>query len=469
MNHKYSTYAIVLILFICAIGFSLAFLESSDLDEVCDVDNSIFFRINGSWGCGNLTDTEINVTINNITNLYTNWSVHSDYWDDLNTPYDFSGANISNDVEHPELSIKTSIDTLRSAFFLRNDQADRAGFFFYGSNSPYGYDEDLRIHMDNTAKDVHFTGMKSIYMGFGDVSSPDDKLNINGNVTIIGNLMIGNNITGVDSIEANNSILKLLTDSELHLLLNGTANQTEIYGNTTMRGSAIIAKKLGIGQLEPPDSDYTFYAKASTGSGGYVMALEEFSGTEQMRFRIDSDGDYNIYSDGNSIRIAILDALMRVGIGVLTPVNTLDVEGNMAIGASFSGTKTAPSNGLIIEGLTGLGESVVTSYAHTSSFAGEILYKDRATTLGNKDYTAVMENSVAGVTFTLPDCGPSKANGRIYNIKHYDNTAYNVTISPQFLDTIEGGINFKLTKKNQSVMLQCDAVDDWLVIGGYGI
>lgn len=47
----------------------------------------------------------------------------------------------------------------------------------------------------------------------------------------------------------------------------------------------------------------------------------------------------------------------NVGIGTSTPVNKLDVEGGVAIGATFSGTNTAPANGLIVEGNTGLGTS----------------------------------------------------------------------------------------------------------------
>lgn len=43
-----------------------------------------------------------------------------------------------------------------------------------------------------------------------------------------------------------------------------------------------------------------------------------------------------------------------VGIGTTAPVNKLDVEGGAAIGASYSGTSSAPSNGLIVEGTVGV-------------------------------------------------------------------------------------------------------------------
>ncbi|MBI5219343.1 MAG: hypothetical protein HY958_10480 [Bacteroidia bacterium] len=49
----------------------------------------------------------------------------------------------------------------------------------------------------------------------------------------------------------------------------------------------------------------------------------------------------------------------NVGIGTTTPANILDVEGGVAIGAAYSGTNTAPSNGLIIEGNTCIGSTTV--------------------------------------------------------------------------------------------------------------
>src|SRR5258707_1297067 len=47
----------------------------------------------------------------------------------------------------------------------------------------------------------------------------------------------------------------------------------------------------------------------------------------------------------------------KVGIGsvAFTPVNRLDVKGNAVIGDTYSGVSTAPTNGLLIEGNTGIG------------------------------------------------------------------------------------------------------------------
>lgn len=45
----------------------------------------------------------------------------------------------------------------------------------------------------------------------------------------------------------------------------------------------------------------------------------------------------------------------EVGIGTASPINSLDVSGGGAIGTSYAGTDTAPTNGLIVQGNVGIG------------------------------------------------------------------------------------------------------------------
>ncbi|MBI5216822.1 MAG: hypothetical protein HY960_13805 [Ignavibacteriae bacterium] len=60
------------------------------------------------------------------------------------------------------------------------------------------------------------------------------------------------------------------------------------------------------------------------------------------------------YFIGNS---SIFDINGKVGFGTTNPQNIIDVEGGVAIGSTYSGTIVAPSNGLIVEGNTGIGTS----------------------------------------------------------------------------------------------------------------
>src|SRR4051812_45738467 len=47
----------------------------------------------------------------------------------------------------------------------------------------------------------------------------------------------------------------------------------------------------------------------------------------------------------------------NVGVGTTAPASKLDVEGGVSIGATYSGTTAAPTNGAIIEGNVGIGTS----------------------------------------------------------------------------------------------------------------
>jgi hypothetical protein len=53
--------------------------------------------------------------------------------------------------------------------------------------------------------------------------------------------------------------------------------------------------------------------------------------------------------------LMVIDSSGHVGIGTQGPVNKLDVAGGMAVGSGYSGTSTAPANGMIIEGRVGIG------------------------------------------------------------------------------------------------------------------
>ena len=56
----------------------------------------------------------------------------------------------------------------------------------------------------------------------------------------------------------------------------------------------------------------------------------------------------------SAIRATVTSA-GKIGIGTETPASTLDVEGNVAIGATYSGSSAAPGNGLLVQGDVGIG------------------------------------------------------------------------------------------------------------------
>lgn len=84
----------------------------------------------------------------------------------------------------------------------------------------------------------------------------------------------------------------------------------------------------------------------------------------------------------------------NVGIGLVTTdtiQNKLDVEGSVAIGASYSGTSAAPANGLIVQGKVGIGTASV-GISDTLSVSGTVsatAYSVGATTGVSGTFTTV--------------------------------------------------------------------------------
>jgi hypothetical protein len=71
MNHKYSTIFLIILLMLIAIFPVLAALTSSDVDEICAQNDSVLFRVNDTWGCGDISAFNINVTHINETYHFT--------------------------------------------------------------------------------------------------------------------------------------------------------------------------------------------------------------------------------------------------------------------------------------------------------------------------------------------------------------------------------------------------------------
>lgn len=73
MNHKYSTYTVLVLLASAGIMFVMS-IDSSDIDEVCDINERVLYRSNGEWQCAQITSlsgTGGNLSYNNynISNI----------------------------------------------------------------------------------------------------------------------------------------------------------------------------------------------------------------------------------------------------------------------------------------------------------------------------------------------------------------------------------------------------------------
>ncbi|MCC7437235.1 MAG: hypothetical protein IT211_01930 [Armatimonadetes bacterium] len=83
-----------------------------------------------------------------------------------------------------------------------------------------------------------------------------------------------------------------------------------------------------------------------------VLSYANSSSTKRMQIDADGDGDNEATITGTG----------RMGIGTDLPQSSLDVEGGAAIGATYSGTTAAPTNGLLVEGNVGVGTTSTSDF-----------------------------------------------------------------------------------------------------------
>jgi hypothetical protein len=125
-----------------------------------------------------------------------------------------------------------------------------------------------------------------------------------------------------------------------------TTHKLDVYGDIAMSGTQVMdfnggnlyVKAGGSSHyiaMQPSGGIYTsvFYANGNVNLGGTSAASSP-----------------DLYIDGTSGNVGI-------GDGTITPVNKLEIEGGVAIGSTYAGTNTAPTNGLIVQGNVGIGTS----------------------------------------------------------------------------------------------------------------
>jgi hypothetical protein len=163
----------------------------------------------------------------------------------------------------------------------------------------------------------------------------------------------------------------------------------------------------------------------------------------------------------------------KVGIGVPWNYNNkLDINGNVAIGASYAGQywKSAPANGMIVEGKVGIGTSdPVPTLDVNGGFGTYIVtkyYTDDGYTPTTSDYTILVDAS--GATTEDVDIELPAASGRqrqILVIKRIDDTTcgYDVKINADGSETIDESPSKTLDTQWQSIMIQSDGFN-WYIL-----
>lgn len=129
---------------------------------------------------------------------------------------------------------------------------------------------------------------------------------------------------------------------------NGTAVHTETQSSVQVTGG-IYSTLLGTTTAMTAPFDKPYYLGVTVGAGQELIPRAQLSSAP---YTLAIRGQSNVVPSNGS-----------VGVGTLQPKSKLDVEGGLAVGATYSGATAAPANGAIIEGKVGIGTSSVPSDA----------------------------------------------------------------------------------------------------------
>jgi hypothetical protein len=142
-----------------------------------------------------------------------------------------------------------------------------------------------------------------------------------------------------------------------------------IANNTASNNTAIGYNALGSNSSGGNNAALGFQALQATTTGtgnvgvGYQAGLANQTGTNNTFIGNGANASNINFTNATAIgynasvgasNSLVLGNSANVGIGTSIPINKLDVEGGVAVGANYSGTRTAPTNGMIIEGNVGI-------------------------------------------------------------------------------------------------------------------
>ena len=259
-------------------------------------------------------------------------------------------------------------------FKKTSGNSDFDGRFLYNVDDHY-----FQIYTNRTEK-MRITSSGNVGIGTDD---PQNKLDVEGSV------VIGSSYSGTSAAPTNG----LLVQGNVGIGLTNPAAPLEVYGGSiggssgatrdtlTLRvarggGSGSAANDVGHGARLK--FSHTSAGTASTSETRWVsiesVSESSFSNHIGLRF---------FTRTGTPTERMRISATGNVGIGTTSPQNKLDVEGAVAIGATYSGTNAAPSNGMIVQGNVGIGTTspgaILDVVGNFQARNGSLFYSNNAT------------------------------------------------------------------------------------------
>ena len=162
-------------------------------------------------------------------------------------------------------------------------------------------------------------------------------------------------------------------------------------GNLTESGSSVLMLTGGSAAVLGTGASIQV-KQAGTSQSGYLSSGDWNSFNNKVSSQWSANGTSLFYNSG------------KVGLGTSNPQNKFDIAGKVVIGSTYSGTISAPANGLLVEGKVGVGTSAPVSSAlaeFTSTTNGVLLPR----------MTRVQRNAIAspaeGLMVYCTTCGTS--------------------------------------------------------------
>jgi hypothetical protein len=241
-------------------------------------------------------------------------------------------------------------------------------------------------------------------------------------------------------------------------------NVTQLHQQDIEAEKALIMSELGMGSSD----DVKFHQITIEHSeGNSTIVLNNVGQTSQKSsFRFQDDGvtymdmggdidgnDKDMFfvyvhnaDDPNLIRMSQTEAIFRSDKFTFSS-NTTGLTDNWFVIDSTGGIDTVTIDGTLDVGAVrkGLINTTTTPY-----------------NIAAKDYTILMDATAGNKTVNLP--AASSHTNRILVIKKIDSSANTVTIDGNASETIEGATTKVLTTQYESVMIQCDG-SNWFIIG----
>ena len=272
-------------------------------------------------------------------------------------------------------------------------------------------------------------------------TAPAYDLDVAGNGRFTGNLIVSGTLDAhiKDFIVQANTMIFGDDAADTITINSATAscpNNLNFDSNTLVIDAA--NNRVGVGTPTPA---YGLHVHSgSSAAASYVSFTNSDTGVataDGAYVGIDSNADLRLFNQESAKAVEIgtqsttrvyVAASGNVGIGTSTPANLLDVEGGVAIGAEFSGTSTAPTDGLIVSGNVGIGLTGPQGLFHVAGEAAtSIFQRSNGSAYGANIYVQKSRGTVSSAS----NVSANDTIGNIYFSPYYgdfDNNAASISV-----------------------------------------